>query len=212
MNAILQWLYNNTPSFLRPAVNWLIHGLRGIILVIVGAWNWLGVSVSRWHTGVVAWATHASEFTRTAYTAFLFFKNVIIPHAISVARNAILNTVNALNTTLRSVISAGLSTLQHWAQAAINAVSAVTNAVSSFATYWIDRIRSTVDALIDMLQPILHGPARLAEWIIGPLISAAGRYALGQGERIARWLLSSSPTFSMWLAREIELILSRVLR
>lgn len=212
MNAILQWLFDRTPGFMRPAVGWLLDGLRRIISLITSFWNWLGVSVGRWAATVIALTTWAANFARMVHTGLLWLRNVTIPRAISVLRNALLSTIHAIDHILRSLISAGLSTLQRVLQAAINATRVVADAASSFARHWIGQIRATLDALIRAAQHILGGPERLAEWLAGAMIDVLLRHLFAQRERIMSWLLRNSASFTLWLARELETLLLRVLR
>lgn len=207
--AILNWMLSHTPGFIRPAVSWLLEGLRRITGWISSRWNWLGVSVSRFLAGVIAFRTALWDFVGQTWTRIVWLVRVVIPRAVAVALSAVWRWVLYARQLAADALSAGLATLRRWAQSGLNYLGGLLSAVRTWAGRQFDKLTATTAELIKRLFPVLNGPAVLAEWLIAALVRVAYRYAYASRDRIAQWLLAGSPSFTRWLAAAMEQIILR---
>ena len=118
--AILSYMLAHVPGFIRPAVNWLLDGLRSITNYISQRWNALGDAMSGWYSGAVAWAMTVTEFAANLGTFVLWLVLVRIPGVIAVA-------VNAVTSYLVGVV-----------RGATDALTGLVAQVKAWAGAWID--------------------------------------------------------------------------
>lgn len=207
--TILNWMLDHSPGFIRPAVNWLLDGLRKLTGWIASRWNWLGVSVLRFLSGVVAWRTALWDFVDSVWKRIVWLAKVVVPQAITALSKTLRSVIDTVAATLRRTIDAVAATIRKWAQTALDALRGALSAVKTWAQQQLNKLISTVAELIKRLFPVLNGPAVLAEWLVAALWKAGYRLAYQQRDRIAQWLLSGSPAFTRWLAATLEDVLMR---
>lgn len=207
--AVLNWMLDKSPGFIKPAVNWLLEGLRRITGWIASRWNWLGVSVLHFLAGVVAWRTALWDFVDSVWKRIVWLAKVVVPQAISALRIELRRIIDAAGVALRKLIDAAAATLRKWAQAGLAALSGLLSALKTWATAALNKLIASVADLVKRLFPVLNGPAVLAEWLIAALWRAAYRYAYAQRDRITQWLLSGSPSFTRWVASVVEDLIVR---
>lgn len=209
MNDILGWMYEHTPGFMRPAVSWLLEGLRRIIDFIASRWNWLGISVERFIIRVLYWRERLGRFVATIVWFAVWLRTVFIPGFVSRAVQELLDVVRDAVRWLLGLIEEARDLAQWLVRQAVELLSALISDVLEFARYWIDRILSWADRLVEALGHVLHGPDVLAEWLVGAMWRASLRYIRSQQDRIAHWILRESVTATRWLATELENVIMR---
>lgn len=202
--AILNWALANTPGFLRPGVKWLLDLFRKVTSFISSRWNWLGTSVGRFLNAVLAFRAALWGFVSAVWLVSAWIVRILIPGAIQAARTAILRAVDVALDAAVKLANAGLAALKNWASAALNGLRALVASVKTWAVGQLNALIAKVAALIHALAPMLSGPAALAEWLVGAMVGALGRYVYRQRDRVAHWLLDSSPVFTRWLASQLE--------
>ena len=205
----LNWLAAHVPSFLRPAVSWLIEGLRAITSYISTRWNTVGRAVNSWLVTVLMWAAITAQTLARLGTFAVWLVRVRIPGAIAATASSILSALSVGLQALRDFTTGLVSGVVSWIASLVNDVKALLFAVEDFARQWIERIRVTVSALITALSHVLQGPEVLAEWLAAAMIRAMLRFVAGQRDRIALWLTRESVAFTQWLAGQVEDIILR---
>jgi hypothetical protein len=209
MNDILNWLYSNVPSFMRPGLGWLLEGLRRIISWVSSFWNWLGVSVSRWVSRVMYWRDRILNYAASVVNAIVWLRTVFIPRLISETIYMLSNAINAVIHWLLTVINDGLASVRWLVGVWVEFLSGIIATLGEYARYWIERITAWADRLIAALAHVLHGPDVLAEWLVAALWRRALQFLYTQRDRLAQWLLRESVTATHWLATELESVIMR---
>lgn len=163
-----------------------------------------------WERGT--WAVfYIRSFAAEAVTTAQWIITVRVPALISAAVTGIRTWTTNTITTVANAIKATVSTLDKWAKAA---VASVTNALTSVRDWLLGKINSIADRIhrtVDLWYDRLTDPKKFAEWLIAALMGAIWRYVYANRDRIVSWFLKSSPSFTEWLARELDTILRRIL-
>lgn len=159
-----------------------------------------------------SWAFYyIRSFAAEVVTTTKWFITQRIPQLIAYAKDEIRTWTNIIVTFAVNAVKATVSTLDKWVKAAI---SSVTNALNSARTWLDGRINAITSRLaqtIDKWYDRLTNPSKMAEWLIGALISPLWRYIYAHRDKIVKWFLRSSPSFTEWLARELDAILRRII-
>lgn len=207
--AIFNWLTANAPGFLRPAVNWLVSGLRSITDYIGARWNEVGRAVNRWLVKVAFWgAAFGRALSRLAVFA-TWLVRVRIPLAIAAVVGPVVSALSSAIQAARDFASGLVAGLRSWVIDTYNQVVGFLSEVKTFVQQWVDRIRGTLADLIRALSHVLNGPEALAEWLIAAIWRASLRFLAAQRDRIALWLTRESVAFTRWLTTELENIILR---
>lgn len=112
---------------------------------------------------------------------------------------------------LRNLLEDAIRTLDRWAKNAFNTLKSWAEKSVKWLTDNVNSLIANVRRLLDRVFGLWSSPTRLAEWLIGALWAVLLRFLYSNRDRIARWLIQSSPAFTQWLAREIERVLVRML-
>lgn len=206
---IFNWMLAHAPGFLRPALGWLIDGLRSITNYISARWTSLGSIAQYWRAKLTYWYHRALDFAITLALFLTWLVLVFVPAKVSVAVNAVLSRVNFLVGQAIALARAGLAELGRWAREAIGDVVGLLARLRDFARYWIDKLVVGLRDLIRALAHVLSGPDALAEWLAGAMWRALARLVYSQRDRIVSWLTRESVAFTRWLALQVEDILLR---
>lgn len=207
--SIFNYMLAHVPGFIRPAVNWLLDGLRSITGYIGQRWNAVGHAVDTWLGKVIFWgqAFYRGLVVLAQFSIWLI--RVRIPMAISIAVDAAINALAHAVQAARDFAAGLVAGLQSWAISMANMLAELISGVRDFAQSWIDRIRVAVSDLIRSLLHVLQGPEVLAEWLVAAMWRAFAKFVAAQRDRIALWLTRESVSFTQWLTREIEDIILR---
>lgn len=207
--VILDWLLQHVPGFIRPAVDWLLNGLRRITDYIAWRWEWLGTSVKRWVMVVQSWAVAAQRFVVSVVDAVRWLKQVLIPRVLAMAKAELSKVFTASIAILHRWITAVVATLRSWAERSLALLSAALSAVRTWAQRQLDRLTGGLADLRKALAVVLGGPDRLAQWLIASIWRALLHYIYANRDRIGQWVTRESVTFTRWLAGAIEDVLVR---
>jgi hypothetical protein len=209
--GILSYMISHVPGFMRPAVNWLVDGLRKITGHIAALWNTLGHAVGALFNAVAVFRAYVVGFGVTVANAVWWVKNVYIParlNALQASIIAVLNQALALaHNTLMSVIRG----VERWASDRLRELGEFAAGIYAWALHQLSLVTAGLNALINALRHVMSGPAALAEWLVGEMWRAFLRYAYGNRDRIANWVFSQSVSFTNWIARQIEDVIVRIL-
>lgn len=206
---IFNWMLAHVPGFLRPAVNWLLEGLRSITNYLSQRWNALGRAVSRWLTGLIFWgATVVRLAGRVADFAY-WVTFIRIPAYVGQGLDALGRAMSAGLTAVRDFLLGVINGVKQVLQSAINWLDVRLSDLANFAQDWISWLYSSIASLIHSLAHVLSGPEALAEWLIASMWRSSLRFLRAQQDRIALWLTRESVAFTRWLATELENIILR---
>lgn len=208
------WIYA-----LIDILPWPINkGARWIADRIWGVFN-DGIRFSKWiRGGMEYWTVRASNFVRglrqVLGETYTTLKWIIVTRLPQVAKKTLddaikwaLGRIDWVWLNLKGVIAdlerflkSQIATLRDWAHKAVD-----------WLTKTVNTLITNVTKLVDRVFGLLGTPARMAEWIVAAMWSAFLKYLSQQRDRIASWFLNSSGAFTMWLARQLESILVRLL-
>lgn len=196
LSSFAQWVSDRISSVFNDGVRfagWIKQGVR-----------YMEVRALRAAVGLRDFAV---ELALTIYWLAKSFIPKQISYAVTVLRTFLLSTLGKAVAALNKLVD----TVVRQVFRAINAVSSFLSNVYQWARRQIISITDAISRIIDRLFGVLGTPQRLAEWAISAIWTAALRLLYAQRDKIARWLLRSSGAFTVWLARELESILRRII-
>lgn len=207
--SILNFMLAHVPAFMRPAVSWLLDGVRSITNYISQRWNALGDLANVWYQRVVVWAASGVALGARLATFAVWLVRVRIPGVVAVAANAVISFTLGVIRGIRDDIVADIATLRLWAQQVTDWLRGKLSELISFARQWIDRIVGTLSNLIKALGHVLSGPEVLAQWLVSAMWGASLRLLYQQRDRIFSWFTRESVAFTQWVTLELENIIMR---
>jgi len=209
--GILSYMISHVPGFMRPAVNWLVDGLRKITGHIAALWNVLGHAVGALFNAVAVFRAFIVGFAVTVANGFWWVKNVYIPARLNALLYTILALVNQAIAIAQNVVLSVVYGLERWVSDRLRELGAFAAGIYAWALHQLSLLGSALSALINALRHVMSGPAALAEWLVGEMWRSLLRYAYGNRDRVVNWLFSQSVSFTNWIARQIEDIIVRIL-
>lgn len=211
MRAWIYALIDILPWPINKGARWIADRIWGIFAD--------GIRFTKWiRGGMVHWTQRASNFLRglrqVLGETYTTLKWIIVTRIPAVAKKVFddatkwaLGRIDWVWLNLKGVIAdverflkGQLANLRDWANKAVD-----------WLTKHVNSLLSNVAKLIDRVFNVLGTPARLAEWAIGAITSAFLKYLYQQRERIVSWVLNTSGSFTMWLAKQLETVLARLL-
>jgi len=208
------WIYkliDLVPGFLSTPARWIADRIMGVLDDGVEFARWLKSGFDYLRAKGDAFAARVRLLANEAYTTLKWLIDIRIPalinNAIAVLRRWVTATINTVSSTLRALIS----TLDRWAR---NAVATLIDKLNAVRDWLIAKINGVIEKLrrtVDVWYERLTDPKKFAAWLAGAMLLALLNYAYANRDKIANWLLRSSPAFTAWLARELESVLRRLL-
>lgn len=211
MRAWIYALIDILPWPINKGARWIADRIWGIFAD--------GIRFAKWiQGGMVHWTVRASNFVRglrqVLGETYTTLKWIIITRIPAVAAKVFndatkwaLGRIDWVWLNLKDVIAGverflknAINTLRDWAVKAVD-----------WLTGHVNALISNVKKLLDRVFGLLGTPARMAEWLVAAMWSAFLKYLNQQRDRIAAWFLNSSGAFTMWLARQLESVLARLL-
>jgi len=206
---IFNWMIGHVPGFMRPAVNWLLEGLRSITNYLSQRWNAVGRAAIRWLTGLTYWGATVLQLAGKLGDFAYWVVFIRIPGVVGQGLDALGRAFSAGLTAVRDFLLGVISGVKTTLQAGLNWLEARLSDLLSFASDWIDWLYTRLTALVHALAHVLNGPEVLAEWLIASIWKASLRFLRAQQDRIALWLTRESIAFTRWLTTELENIILR---
>jgi hypothetical protein len=209
MDDAFNWLYSRVPAALRFAVGWLIDLAKAVYNQIVTYLRLIGVPFFRIWNAVAALRNTLFGVISAIGNKLYLLVRIIVPNGIRWARDqAISWALNAI-AAARTLLINTINTLRRWAESAVNILRNAVNSLTRWVSDWISKIWTLLTWAANIVSKLLTDPKKLVEWIIAPLVMRILRYIWENGSRIFGWLLRSSPTFTRWLAVQLEQIITR---
>lgn len=209
--GILSYMISHVPGFMRPAVNWLVDGLRKITGHIASLWNTLGQAVGALFNAAAVFRAYIVGFGVAVANAVWWFKNVYIPARINAMVHTIITLINQGMAMVQNAVLAIVYGVERWVSDRLRDLGEFVGGIYAWALHVFAELGSALAGLINALRHVMSGPAALAEWLVGEMWRAFLRYAHGNRDRIANWLLNQSVSFTNWIARQIEDVIVRML-
>lgn len=192
--------------------------LRRINRAINTVWSWINRALSNARLALSRVATAAAQLWRgiarlgqQVWSRFTWLIWTYIPRRLSNLagnlRRWALDRVRDARNLARGLVDA----LRRWAEAAINGARWLLTQLTNWARLAVNQLRARLGGLLRALGHVLGGPARLANWLIGAMVSALWRYVLRNDVRIFRWVRDRSLGFTLWAAGRIESLIARLL-
>lgn len=208
------WIYalaNVLPWPVNKGAKWLADRIFGVFND--------GVAFARWvKDGFFTLARDGKAFLNSAHSWFAEMY-VTVRHIVTVriprmANDAVQRATKWAADRVTWALNqakALISTLDRWAKTAISMLRSWAEGAVRWLTGQVNSLIANARKLLDRVFGLWATPLRLAEWLIGALWSVALRYLYQQRDRIATWLFRESGAFTVWLARQLESILLRLL-
>lgn len=206
---ILNWMLSNSPGFMRPALGWLIDGIRSITNYVSQRWTSLGSIAAYWRAKVIYWGYRAADFVLTFGVFVTWLVVVYVPNYVGTKVAQAYSALTALASRVLNLALAGIARLEQWAIARVAELLNLLSALKTWAKYELNLLVGKVSNLIHALMHVLSGPDVLAEWLVGAMWRAMARLVYAQRDRIVMWLTRESVAFTRWLALELEDIIMR---
>lgn len=183
-----------------------------------GIWSTVGRVFGQVRTNWTALRTRARGYInyswnlgKETYTTLRWLLGTRIPALIASGRNAVIRWATDAINRAEGRVKALLSTLDRWAKQAYSGLTDRLAGLTRWVTDHLSRLWTLARATARRVSDLLTDPRKLAEWVMAPLVGAFWRYVHRQRDRIAGWFLRTSPAFTMWLARQLEDVLRRML-
>jgi hypothetical protein len=209
--AIFNWMLSITPGIMRPAVNWLLGGLRKITGYISWLWNSVGNAIGNLLGVFAAVRQHIINFAVTVVYGLLWIRFVWVPAKVNEATSWFTRWVGDVIARVRNEIVEAVQAVSHWVQWAIGEVRVLISNVIDWARDQLARIDAFISMLVRALMHVLSGPEVLAEWLAAAMLKALGRYVFSQRDRFFNWMLRGSISFTGWIAGVVEDMIVRML-
>lgn len=206
---IFNWMLNNAPGFMRPAIGWLIDGIRSITNYVSQRWTSLGSIATYWRAKVIYWGYRAADFILTFGLFVTWLVVVFVPNYVATKVIQAVTAVTALVAQLFAIAQAGIAALTQWAIGRIAELLDLLTRLKEWASYWLDRLLVGLSDLTRALGHVLNGPEVLAEWLAASMWRAFLRLLYSQRDRIWSWFTRESISFTNWLALQMEDIIMR---
>lgn len=206
---IFNWMLNNAPGFMRPALGWLIDGVRGITNYVSQRWTSLGSIAQYWRAKVIYWGYRAADFVLTFGVFITWLVIVYVPNFVATKAAQLSVALTALVAKLFAIAQAGIAALTQWAIDRVAELLDLLTRLKDWAKYWLDRLVVGISDLIHALQHVLSGPDVLAQWLVSAMWRAFLRLLYSQRDRIWSWFTRESVSFTQWLALQMEDIIMR---
>ena len=209
--GILNWMLSHVPSFMRPGVNWLVDGLRKITGHIAAIWNTLGTAAGVLLNAIAHWQSRMASFVVAVGNAFWWLRNVWLPAQLNALLYTIIGLINGATALVYNTVMAAVLAVERWTSALVAELSRFVVGVRDWAMHQLARVDAFLDGLVRALRHVMSGPDALAEWLVGALFYAALRRLYTERDRIFNWMFAQSSNFALWVARQLEDMIVRLL-
>lgn len=209
-----KWIYalvGLLPFPLDKGARWIADRIYSPWIDGVHFAKWIKGGVARWRDKYLFMLDGLRTFYLESFVTLRWIIITEIPRRLTALGNAVIGHLTSLVNSIANGIISLVSNLRKWAEARVNSIVAFINDLVDWISSAINSIRDGLSKLLDRVFNVWATPGRLAQWIIGALWGVFLAHLYQQRERIARWFLNSSGAFTVWLAKQIESILVRLL-
>jgi hypothetical protein len=209
--GILSWMLSHVPGFFKPAVNWLVDGLRKITGHIAAVWNALGHAVGALFNAVALFRAFIVGFAVTVANGFWWVRNVYIPARLGVLQATLVQLVNWAMATAQDAALALIRAVERWVADRLRELGEWVAGIYAWALHQLASITDLLTALVNALRHVMSGPGHLAEWLLAAMIDALLRRLYTERDRLFNWVFTRSAAFTVWIARQLEDMIVRLL-
>lgn len=206
---IFNWMLANAPGFMRPALSWLVNGVRSITNYISQRWTSLGSIAQLWRTRVIYWLRRGLDFAVTFAAFCMWLVIIFVPNYVATKATQLVNYAKGLVGQAIGYLVGLLSDLRTWIVDRVSDLVDLLGKIRDWAKYWLDKLVIGFNDLLHALVHVLSGPDVLAEWLVAAMWRAMARLVYAQRDRIVSWLTRESVAFTQWLALQVEDIIMR---
>lgn len=173
--------------------------------------RWIGKSATTMAAKALVFLAMVLSFAMETATTLQWLYLTEIPRRILTLLDTVKQWATPLIISVRDALRSALNSAVDWTRRQINGLIDTARSLRDWASGHINEIRNYLDNTVKKWYDRLTDPAKFAEWIVGAIANALLRYAYTNRDKIARYLLESSPAATSWLARQIEAIIGRLL-
>lgn len=209
-----KWIYDfidHTPGIIRTPARWIADRIFGALSDGVSFARWLKGGFQYLYVKGVYYAQRATGFVTETVTTIEWLITVELPRrALDVLNKARAYTAGLINSA-RNGLLALINNVWAWATREINKLRALADNILGWASREINKIKDVLGRTVYVWADRLTHPDKMAAWLIGALVGPAWRYGYAHRDKIITWALRTSPAFTVWLARQLDDILGRLL-
>ena len=209
-----EWIYalvSLLPWPLDKGARWIADRIFNVFADGVRFAKWIRAGVDQWASKMNTLLVGLREVLGETFQTLKWIIVTEIPRRVLVAVRTVTQHAAALVDSMRAALLGLINNVRRFAELGINTAKAAIASLLDWTVARVASLTSNVRALLDRVFSLWGTPARLASWLIAALWTAGLAYLYQQRDRIARWYLDSSAAFTMWLARQLESILARLL-
>jgi hypothetical protein len=208
------WIYafiNYVPAILAKPSRYIADRIFAVLDDGIKFARWIGKGAALLSNKGAVFLTSATNFAVEVGLTLQWLYLIEIPRRILAATSALQKWIALTISAVRDALRALIDDLRAWVVRKVNEIISAANSLKDWALSEVNWLRNYLKNTVGKWYERLTDPTKFAEWIIGAIIGALFRYADKNKDRIARWFLDSSPAFAMWLARELDRLLGRLL-
>jgi hypothetical protein len=205
------WAYNHAPSWVRGAVDWLVSFVGGMLGVVTDVLRLNANAWRRLYSSFASLRYNLSKFAVQIPATLGWLRNVWVPRLVTLMQNALIGLIRTIESAIRSAFRAADALIDRAWRAAVGLLSRVVDTLRKWAGEAVAAIWRVIPEPIRRAWNMLLDPRRLAEWIVSALFFALLRLAFKEMALIGRWILATGPRFTLWLAREMEKVIVRLI-
>lgn len=209
-----KWIYgflSDIPSAIATPLRWATDRVFGVFTDGVVFTKWIKSGVVHWTQRGLAHLSKAGAFGLEVVNTLTWVVLIFVPQRIAAAVTALRTWTLGQMAKAANAVLAALNALKDWAVAQVNNAFHLIAVLRAFVTVAVNALVDKVNAILTLWGDRLSDPEKFAEWLVGALMGPLWRYVYGKRDAIAAWFLRSSPSFGIWLAKQLEDIIGRVL-
>jgi phage-related minor tail protein len=192
-------------------VEWIVQFVMGAIGVITSSLTGNRNSWVQLYRALTSFRSGAAQFIVAVSGTLAWLRNYWVPHLVNWAIQQAITFANHVARVLTSAYRLADSLIDRAWRAATSALMRLLDTLGRWAREQIAQIYRLIPEPIRRAWLLLLDPRRLAEWAASALFFALLRLAQRSAVQIGQWFLGSSPRFTVWLARELERIIVRLI-
>jgi hypothetical protein len=208
------WIYAfiaGVPAIFSKPARLIADRIFGILDDGIKFARWIGKGAAILATQGAAFLGMVTGFAVEVGLTLQWLYLVEIPRRVLSVTQAIQRWVTPLINTMRDALQSAINDLRGWVTRRLNELIAAANSLKNWALGEINWVRDYLRNTVGKWYERLTDPVKFAEWIIGAIISALLRYMFSNRDKIARWFLDTSPAFTLWLTKQLEALIGRML-
>jgi hypothetical protein len=211
---VIDWLKSLVSNAVGGVTNKVVAVASSLVSLwntIVGFWTRIRAGLTAVRNWVVHWINTAIRYAFALLGLLRYIMTVLIPGIVDQAVARLVAFVHRLiNEAAVSTLSA-LDSLRRWAAGLLAATARSLDDLQRWTLARIAEILADLRRIKNLVFTLLDTAEHLVAWLLGALITALGRWILGNVERLAKAAWRVLPRILLSGASLIEGIVARII-